>query len=105
MSAMALVSTAAGDPAAAAPGGVTVTPEPSDFAQAWVAPCGEPAEDPALPEAVACPVPGALEPPALHPATALMASTVAVTRRAAEQAVRPLKAVKPVRPVRILMVG
>jgi len=91
MTAIALVSTAPGDPAAEAPGGVTVTPAPSDFAQDGVAAAEESPEDLAMPEAVACPVPGALEPRVLHPATAAM------TRTAAEQADQTEHAVRPVR--------
>src|SRR5512146_3135068 len=76
MAAMALASTAPGDPAVEAPGDVTMTPEPSDFAQDG----GAPAAEPEPPEAVA--VPGELEPPGLHPVTAVR------TRTAAEQDTR-----------------
>ena len=78
-------------PQQSAPGGVTVTPAPSDFAQDGVAAAGESPEDLAMPEAVACLPLGELDPPALHPATAAM------TRTAAEQADQTEHAVRPVR--------
>jgi hypothetical protein len=74
MAAMALASTAPGDPGAEAPGDVTMTPEPSDFAQDGGAPAAEP-ERPETPEAVA--VLGDPAPPEVQPVTAVRTRTPA----------------------------
>ena len=70
MAAIALVRTAAGDPDTAAPGAVTVTPEPRDLAQDGDAP---PAARPV--PVLGEPPPGVLEPPELHPVAKAMART------------------------------